>query len=67
MQLPQELVDKIALESLLDIYYSLSIHSKDKNESSIPMFSHDKREEKRRIKSLIKSFEEVIKYYGGSI
>lgn len=63
MQLPQQIIDDITLENLLDSYKAL----KEPNKCSIPRFSHDERDEKRLTNKLIRSFEEVIRYYGGEL
>ena len=61
MQLPQQFIDYVTLENLLVAHKEL----KEPNKCSIPRFSYDEKDEKRLTNKLIKSFEEVIKYYGG--
>lgn len=63
MQLPQQLIDDITLENLLAAHKEL----KEPNKCSIPRFSYDARDEKRLTNKLIRSFEEVIRYYGGKL
>lgn len=53
-----EIFDDFCRENLKE---SLEIIKNSKN--GVPIFSHDKEEEKKKVKKLIKAFERVIDWY----
>ena len=62
MKLPAHIVDEITLESLKEHYHMFATFK-----PSVPHFSYDKKEEKKQVDKMKKSFKTIIEYYGGKV